>query len=108
MAEGVPIVLKSVPIVRRVEYLEAYLDGVNRGYEKRELEAAIGERKKAFEFEKNLALGRGKPFKKRITEAVRLQAFCLSLSRDLRFVEKTGSEESCREHGFAGINSEEA
>jgi hypothetical protein len=92
MAETIPITLRTIPVVRRVEYLDAFLDGVSKGWEKRELEAAIGERKKNFELEKNLALGRGKPYQKKITEAVRLQRYCLRLGKDLGFVEKIGSK----------------
>ena len=107
MVESVPLSLKTIPVVRRVEYLEAFLDGVSKGFERSELEAAIGERKKAFELEKNLALGRGKPYQKKITEAVRLQENCLRLSKDLRFVEKNGSKPRLLEKGRLYLETDE-
>jgi hypothetical protein len=77
-------------MVRRQEYLEVFLDGVNRGLGMRELETALGEQKKAFEVEKDLALGRGNPQRKDIKEAGKLVEYCLRLARDLRFVDKVG------------------
>jgi len=91
--------LGSVPMVRRFEYLEVFLDGVYRGLGMRDLEAALGEQKKAFEVEKDLALGRGNPQRKDIKEAGKLVEYCLKLARDLRFVDKVGSRMRLLEGG---------
>jgi len=58
--------------------------------ERRELIAALGEKKKAFEIEKDLALGRGNPHRKDITEAKYLLKYCIKLARDMKFVDKAG------------------
>jgi len=108
MAETFPLSLKSILVVRRVEYLDALLEGVEKGLERKELEAAIGERKKIFELEKNLALGRGKPYQKKLTEAVRLQQNCLRLARELGFVEKSVLKPRLTELGSAYLGAAEA
>lgn len=82
--------LKAIPLVRRLEYLEIFLDGVGQGLQRKELMAALGERKKAFEIEKDLALGRGNPHRKDITEANYLLKYCIKLARDMKFVGKAG------------------
>jgi len=90
MALSNSVSLKAIPIVRRLEYLEVFLEGLKKGLEKRSLMAALGDRKKAFEIEKDLALGRGNPLRKDITEAPQLLKYCIKLARDLRFVDKAG------------------
>ncbi|MBS7619333.1 hypothetical protein KEJ21_01610 [Candidatus Bathyarchaeota archaeon] len=64
--------LGAIPMVRRIEYLEVFLECVRNGLGKKDIEAALGERKKIFEEEKDLALGRGNPHQKDITEAGKL------------------------------------
>jgi len=91
--------LGSVPMVRRFEYLEVFLNGVYKGLGMRDLEAALGEQKKAFEVEKDLALGRGKPQRKDIKEAGKLVEYCLRLAKDLRLVDKVGSRMRLLEGG---------
>jgi hypothetical protein len=91
--------LKAIPLVRRLEYLEVFLTGVKRGSQRKELMVALGERKKAFEIEKDLALGRGNPHRKDITEATRLLKYCIKLARDMKFVDRTGSTPRLLETG---------
>jgi hypothetical protein len=86
-------------MVRRLEYLEVFLEGVKRGLGRKDLEAALGERKRAFEIEKDLALGRGKPHRKDIPEAGKLIEYCLKLSRELRLVDKVGSQSRLLDRG---------
>ena len=90
MAERL-VVLGAVPMVRRLEYLDVYLEGIRAGLKKGELETALGERKRAFEVEKDLALGRGKPHRKDIGQAGKLIEYCARLSRELRFVDRVGT-----------------
>jgi hypothetical protein len=82
------VYLKAVPIVRRLEYLEVFMEGVKGRLDRKELTLALGERKKSFEIEKDLALGRGNPRRKDITQANSLLKYCIRLSRDLGFVNK--------------------
>lgn len=99
--------LKAIPIVRRLEYLEIFLDGVRRGMERRELIAALGEKKKAFEIEKDLALGRGNPHRKDITEAKYLLKYCIKLARDIKFVDKAGLGSRLLEAGKVYLESDD-
>jgi len=102
-----PISLKAIPIVRRPEYLDAFLDGVRQGWERKELMATLGERKKAFEIEKDLALGRGNPHRKDISEAHSLLKHCVKLARDMKFVDKTGPRSRLLEAGRAYLDADE-
>ena len=90
MSANKVICLRAVPIVRRLEYLEVFLKGVRERKDRKELILALGEKKKAFEIEKDLALGRGNPNRKDIKQANYLLKYCIRLSRDLGFINKFG------------------
>jgi len=78
--------LGTVPLVRRIEYLEAYLVGVAKGLSQKEIEEALVEAKKSFEYKKNAALGRGVFQGKRRFKVFYLARHCFRLSRDLGFI----------------------
>ena len=99
--------LKAIPLVRRLEYLEVFLTGVKQGLQRKELMMSLGERKKAFEIEKDLALGRGNPHRKDITEATRLLKYCIKLARDMKFIDKTGSMPRLLETGKTYLEADE-
>lgn len=101
------IYLKAVPIVRRLEYLEVFLNGVKNRLDRKELILALGERKIAFEIEKDLALGRGNPHRKDITKANYLLKYCIRLSRDLGLVTKVGLKFRLTEKGKEYLESDD-
>ena len=107
MATNNIIYLKAVPIVRRLEYLEVFLKGVKNRLDRKELVLALGERKIAFEIEKDLALGRGNPHRKDITQANYLLKYCIRLSRDLGFVNKVGLRFRLTEKGKEYLESDD-
>lgn len=99
--------LKAIPLVRRLEYLEVFLNGVKNRSEREELILALGEKKKAFEIEKDLALGRGNPNRKNITQANYLLKYCIRLSRDLGFINKVGQKLRLTEKGTKYLEMDE-
>ncbi len=101
------IYLKAVPIVRRLEYLEVFLKGVKNRLDRKELIFALGERKIAFEIEKDLAVGRGNPNRKDIAKANYLLKYCIRLSRDLGFVDKVGLRFRLTEKGIKYLDSDD-
>jgi len=101
------VCLKAVPIVRRLEYLEVFLNGVKNRLARKELILALGERKIAFEIEKDLAVGRGNPHRKDITQANYLLKYCIRLSRDLGFVYKVGQGFRLTDRGKEYLESED-
>src|SRR5665647_683635 len=107
MAANRIIILKSIPMVRRLEYLETFLQGTREGFSRRELMESLGKRKKAFEIEKDLALGRGQPRRKDITQANRLTDHCVKLARSLLFVDKVGMRYRLLEAGRLYLDSGE-
>lgn len=106
MSEGNMIRLGTIPLVRRLEYLDVYLGCVDRGMEKMDIEAALSERKKAFEVEKDLALGRGRPYYSTIAKAGKLIEHCLRLSRDMRYVDKVGTRSRLLDAGRRYLNAD--
>ncbi|MCL4436326.1 MAG: hypothetical protein M1503_03050 [Thaumarchaeota archaeon] len=100
------VYLKAIPMVRRLEYLEVFLKGVRDGLERKDLSAALGEQKKAFEIEKDIALGRGKPHRKDITQANKLLRSCIRLSCDFGFVKKVESGYKLSEVGKLYLDSD--
>jgi hypothetical protein len=84
--------LKTIPMVRRLEYLDAFLNGVEQGLSREEILAALSERKKAFEIEKAIALGRGNPHRKDITRTKPLFKNCSELARKIGFIEGARSK----------------
>ena len=78
-------------MVRRLEYLEVFLESVRDKLGRNEMNVALGERKKAFEIEKDLALGRGNPHRKDIMRANSLLKYCIRLSKEMGFIQKIGS-----------------
>ena len=81
--------LGTVPLVRRIEYLETYLHGINEGYSKLELEELLIEKKEDLEREKSIAIGRGQLTRARTSGAVYLLRYCFRLSRDLGLIEQS-------------------
>ena len=75
--------LGTVPLVRRIEYLETYLRGVKQGRLKDELEASLVNKKEDLEKEKNIALSRGRIARTKSSGAAYLLRYCYRLSRDL-------------------------
>jgi len=94
-------------MVRRLEYLETFLQGTRKGISRRELMESLGERKKAFEIEKDLSLGRGRPRRKDITRADRLIDHCVKLARNMQFVDKVGLRYRLLEAGRIYLDSAE-
>ena len=78
--------LGVVPLVRRMEYLEAYLEGVREGKPKDELESSLVDKKEELEREKRVALGRGQVAGAKSKGAVYLLRYCFRLSRDLGLI----------------------
>jgi len=77
---------KYLPTVRRVEYLLDFLQAVSEGYDRERAEQKLAERKTAFELEKSKALGRGRPFMKKLKKTKRLREHCLTLCTHIGFV----------------------
>ena len=100
------VYLKALPMVRRLEYLEVFLRGVRDKLDRNEINVALGERKKAFEIEKDLALGRGKPHRKDITQAKRLLKYCIRLTKELEFVHKVDSSYELDDIGKTYLESD--
>jgi len=78
--------LGTVPLVRRIEYLETYLMGIKHGMSKEELEAALVDKKEELEQEKSIALGRGQASRAKSSGAAYLLRYCYRLSRDLGLI----------------------
>ncbi len=74
-------------MVRRLEYLEEFLLGVSEGGDLQHVEDRLVAKKKLFELEKSRAVGRGRPFMKKLEEAHRLSELCQTMGRHLGLVE---------------------
>jgi len=98
--------LGTVPLVRRIEYLETYLNGISEGYSKPELEELLIEKKEELEREKSIAIGRGQLTRARTTGAVYLLRYCFRLSRDLGFIKQTNQGNHISEIGTYFLNSQ--
>jgi hypothetical protein len=75
-----------VPVVLRLEYLVDYLQGVAARADPASLESILAERKRAFETEKYKALGRGRPFSRKLSYAAILVQHCGKMSSQMGFV----------------------
>ena len=102
-----PSRLGSIPLVRRIEYLEVYLEGLVKRLSKSEMEASLMERKTGFEYEKNAALGRGAIQSKRNLQAPYLLRYCFRLSRDLGFISLRGKDAHISDKGVRFLQSGE-
>src|SRR5207244_3702192 len=76
----------SIPLVRRIEYLDEFLLGARDSGTMAGAEERLAAKKKFFELEKSKALGRGRPFMKKLEEAERLAEFCFTMTRQLGLV----------------------
>ena len=86
-------------MVRRLEYLETFLSGIKKSSSREEILSALSERKKAFEIEKAIALGRGNPHRKDIARTKPLLKNCSDLARKINFTAKVGTHNSVSELG---------
>jgi len=77
-------------LVRRLEYLEDFLQGVSEGEGIERIQERLVARKKFFELEKSRAVGRGRPFMKKLGEAHRLSELCRTMARQLGLIEGGG------------------
>lgn len=98
--------LGTVPLVRRIEYLETYLFGVKEGYSNAELEEMLINKKEEHETEKSIAVGRGQLTRARTSGAVYLLRYCYRLSRDLGLITETGQGNIISNCGMYFLNSE--
>ena len=105
--EGPPIRLKSLPVVRRIEYLNTYLKSIDLGYTQEEVEAELAEIKRGFEREKIMAVGRGNPYRKGIERTTRLATYCKSLSQHLFYIVSVSSKLFLTERGASYLHSTE-
>jgi hypothetical protein len=80
---------KRVPLVKRVEYIIDLLETVKAGYSREAADARLAERKRSFEVEKARALGRGNPFRARLSKATRLAEFCEMMCRQTGLVDSS-------------------
>jgi len=101
--------LREVPVVRRIEYLLDYLLAVDRRCTMGEIEEILSERKRQFEMEKILAVGRGNPFRRDLVKTSRLAKECFRLAKALRYVEKFGNGIAISDKGrhFLDVSNEE-
>ncbi len=95
--------LGTVPLVRRIEYLETYLFGVKEGYSKAELEELLIKKKEELETEKSIAVGRGQLTRARTSGAVYLLRYCYRLSRDLGLINQTEELDELLANIFNGM-----
>jgi hypothetical protein len=72
--------------VRRLDYVNEYLNGVSDGYDPEDLEILLAETKRRFEREKSLAVSRGNPYRKNIKNAKSLTDDCRRLTEAIGFV----------------------
>lgn len=83
----------AIPLVRRLEYLEEFLIGASEGGGAQRIQERLVARKKFFELEKSRAVGRGRPFMKKLEEARPLSEACQKMARQLGLIEGGGSLE---------------
>jgi len=83
--------LGVVPLIRRLEYLDVFLEGVYQGLTSQGLEDALSDRKRLFEEEKDLALGKSQLRRKALVKARYLHRYCNRLARALGLVELSES-----------------
>jgi len=95
----VPVKLLNIPVVRRIEYLDDYLKSIEQGCYQDEIEEVLAERKRYFEREKILAVGRGNPYRKGIERTKRLAGHCRKLSKELGFTLEVDGEIILTEKG---------
>jgi len=86
-------------VVRRLEYIETYLESIEKGFSHEEIESELTERKRGFEREKIMAVGRGNPYRKGIERTARLAKQCQTLSKKLCFTVNVSSELVLTERG---------
>ncbi len=79
--------LTKPPVVRRLNYINDYMEGVKKGLDKEELEERLVETKKRLETEKALAVGRGNPFSKNISKTSYLTYDCKRITFAMQFIE---------------------
>lgn len=79
--------LKKPPVIRRLDYINDYLEGVKQGLDKEELEERLAETKKRLETEKALAVGRGNPFRKDIKKTSNLTYDCKRITASMQLIE---------------------
>lgn len=91
--------LKRAPVVRKLEYLLDYLLAVRTQSSSEEIEQRLSDRKKEFEREKNLAVGRGNPFRKNIEKTSRLAEECFKLAKTLGYIQRVNGEVYISEKG---------
>jgi len=97
--------LGTIPLVRRLEYIVVYLEGVAKGLDKQIIQTELGRRKIEFEYDKNLALGRGNPRRPHIKKAEYLHRYCFRLSRDLGFIDASSTNPRLLEGGLCFLDS---
>ena len=79
--------LTKPPVIRRLDYINNYLEGVKQGLDKEELEECLAETKKRLETEKALAVGRGNPFRKNINKTSNLTYDCKRITVAMHLIE---------------------
>ena len=94
-----PIRLLNLPVVRRIEYLDDFLKSIEQGCSREEIEEVLAERKRYFEREKILAVGRGNPYRKGIERTSRLAGHCRKISGELGLVMELEGELTLTEKG---------
>ena len=105
--EGALIKLTHIPVVRRLEYLDSYLQSIHDRLSQEELEVALADVKRGFEREKIMAVGRGNPYRKGIEKTSRLASYCKAFSKKLFFVVTVSSELRLTERGLNYLHSRE-
>ncbi len=79
--------LTKPPVVRRLDYINDYMEGVKKGLDKEELEERLVDTKKRLETEKALAVGRGNPFRKNINKTSNLTYDCKRITVAMQLIE---------------------
>lgn len=79
-----------LPVVRRLEYLMDFLAGLKEESGQTESEKKLAERKLRFEVEKYKALGRGRPFMKKLKVARDLFTNCFTMSQQMGLARNRG------------------
>ncbi len=97
--------LGTVPLVRRIAYLETYLKGIKHGRSKEALEAALVDKKEEIELEKSIALGRGQASRAKSSGAAYLLRYCYRLSRDLGLISVGDSKNLLSDSGAYFLDS---
>ncbi len=74
-----------------MEYLEEFLLAVREGGGLQRIQERLSAKKKSFELEKSRAVGRGRPFMKKLGQAQRLSELCHTMARQLGLTEEMGT-----------------